>query len=106
MCGGVCVSLSSFLFLFPFIFSFSLSLFLSQAEYNAKASVIKVRANFCNILTFPSCDMGLKNRICEKYRFLKKCEKILKDSKIHSAKTNDRRDFWLAPSEREKSALS
>ena len=69
---------------------------------NAKASVIKVRANLCNILTLHFCYMGLKNGINEKYRFLQKCEKILKDSKIHSAKINDRRDFWLAPFEREK----
>ena len=35
-----------------------------------------------------------------------KMQKNKKDSKIHSAKTNDRRDFWLAPFEREKLALS
>merc|ERR1712074_24072 len=98
--GGECVSFFVFVFLIPFLFSSSLS--LSQAEYNAKASVIKVRVNLCNILTLHFCYMGLKNGINEKYRFLQKCEKILKDSIIHSAKINDCRDFWLAPFEREK----
>ena len=36
----------------------------------------------------------------------KKCEKIKKDSKNHNSKTIDRTEFCLAPSEREKLALS
>ena len=31
---------------------------------------------------------------------------IKKDLKIHNTKTNDHRDFWLAPFEIEKLALS
>ena len=31
--------------------------------------------------------------------------KIKKDSKIHNTKTNDHRDFWLAPFEREQGRI-
>ena len=34
-----------------------------------------------------------------------KCEKIKKDSKNHNSKNNHRRDFWLAPFEREQGRI-
>ena len=37
---------------------------------------------------------------------MRKCEKIKKDSKNHNSKTIDPTEFCLAPSEREKLALS
>ena len=37
---------------------------------------------------------------------MQKCEKIKKDSKNHNSKTIDPTEFCLAPSEREKLALS
>ena len=74
--------------------------------FSNKASVIKLGVNLRNIFTISFCYIKLKNGFYEKYHFFRKCEKIKKDSKIHNAKTNDRRDFWLAPFEREKLALS
>ena len=59
-----------------------------------------------NILSILSRYIGSENMNNEKYQSSWKCEKFKKDSKIHNAKTNDRRDFWLAPFERKKLVLS
>ena len=70
-----------------------------------QASAIKVGFNLRNVSTILFFHISQKNRINEKYHYLQKCKKIKKDSKIHNAKTNKRKDFWLAPLKRKTSSF-